>query len=897
MNNLIETKKVPPISHRIIPRLYKELGSSEDGGRFRKTLFHIHTPASHDYKLIDDETHDLLNIKKSNNWRDLTEDDLMKIWNYLEISVFKDQTSEEISKIMPEMFLDIKEFLAYLIVAHSILIERIELCLITDHNTIDGFNKLEEALNILIHERKNYDVKTRLELGIEISCSDKNHIVVILDRRKEKQIKSLTHWLETNIISSKDGTIRTSFDVFNEINRINAIGYIAHINTSNIFNKDYLSGTYKKQLFSSGLFSIIGITDVKQISGTVERLSHFTHQKFNFVIDNDSHHINQLKKDFFYIKGDKLNFTTLQSAFQDFSLSVCYELACLPKQYIKAIYVEGKEFLRGKEKDYLIVKFSSMMNAFIGGRGTGKSTLLNILGFVVSQYCETPEELRKILSQGTCCVVYHYVGQDYYIISHSSDQENNDIFVDNYFNETQNFLRNIDEDEENTRRIAINDRIQVFTYDGKNVKIPGKQKEILKKILTRKFTVNDLVRVAGSEYEVTEFFDKILFENKEIQNRINFSTMGRGFKGLFNKFDKRNELLEKRKDNVKNLLDPYNQLQKGKLRVGFSQKEIEDTYFDWLVALGANRYRSSGYFKKYAITYENLSSYLNLRSEQVGGSIELLRIFYNEKFDIFLNDNSSSRFFVDRSNKTTELELKFLEDKKDIQEFHFCLKQMLITSACEQYAKNFLKNYFKHCEQFTLEFNINNKESVDTKGINYQNINTLSMGQKVVAILSFLLSYSQYVGDYSPFIIDQPEDNLDNQYIYKNLVADLRSLKQSRQVILATHNSTIVMNSGCEQVLVMNSDNQNGWCEITGYFSNPQILNQVINILEGGKKAFSDKLFVYNEKLPTSIYSLISENIKELSKKNLLIEEMVLKLDKLVSDNNIEAMQQFINLE
>ncbi len=893
---MTEVTRVQPNSQKIIPRLYKELSSSEDGGRFRKTLFHIHTPASHDYELIDEETQKLLKIKKTTNWKNFSVTELMKIWNYLEISIFKDQTSEEIRKVMPEIFCDIKEFLAYLIVAHTILVEQIELCLVTDHNTIGGFDKLEKAISILIHERKNYSVKTRLELGIEISCSDKNHIVVILDRRKEKQIKSLTNWLETNIISSKDGTIRTSFDVFNEINKINAIGYIAHINTSNIFDKNYLSGTYKKQLFSSGLFNIIGVKDVNQISGTVERLSHFTNQKFNFIIDNDSHHINQLKQSFFYIKGDKLNFTTLQAAFRDFSLSVCYELPSLPHQYIKAIYVEGKEFLKGKNEDYLIVKFSSMMNAFIGGRGTGKSTLLNILGFVVSQYCETPEELKKILLQGNCCVVYYYKGQDYYILSHSSDQENNDIFIHNYFKETQSLLRNTNEDEEKTRKIAINDRVQVFTYDGKDVRIYGKQKEILKKLLTRKFTVNDLVRVAGSEYEVTEFFDKILFENKEIRNRSNFSIYGEGFKGLFNKYDKRNQILKDRKDRVDDLLNPYNSTQKNKLRVVFSQKSIDNSYFDWLIALGITKYDDSKYFSKYAITYDNLVDYLNFRANQVGGCIELLRIFYKNNYDVLTSDDSPSHFFVDTSAKTTNLELKFLKNKVDILNFHNSLRKRLITPRCELYAKDFLKNYFKHSEQFALEFNINNKETVDTRAVDYRNINTLSMGQKVVAILSFLLSYSHFVGDYSPFIIDQPEDNLDNQYIYKNLVTDLRNLKQSRQVILATHNSTIVMNSGCEQVLVMNSDNQNGWCETSGYFSNPQILNQVINILEGGKPAFSDKIFLYNEKLPKSVSSTISENIKELLNRNSIVDEVVLKLDELISDNNIEAIKQFINL-
>lgn len=56
-------------SQIIIPRIYKALSTSENGGRFRKTLFHIHTPASYDYKLIDEETQNLLKIQKNNNWK------------------------------------------------------------------------------------------------------------------------------------------------------------------------------------------------------------------------------------------------------------------------------------------------------------------------------------------------------------------------------------------------------------------------------------------------------------------------------------------------------------------------------------------------------------------------------------------------------------------------------------------------------------------------------------------------------------------------------------------------------------------------------------------------------------------------------------------------------------
>ena len=47
------------------------------------------------------------------------------------------------------------------------------------------------------------------------------------------------------------------------------------------------------------------------------------------------------------------------------------------------------------------------------------------------------------------------------------------------------------------------------------------------------------------------------------------------------------------------------------------------------------------------------------------------------------------------------------------------------------------------------------------------------------------------------------------QPVYKNLVDSLKSIKNERQVIIATHSSTIVTNADSEEVIVMDSDNRN----------------------------------------------------------------------------------------
>lgn len=148
-----------------------------------------------------------------------------------------------------------------------------------------------------------------------------------------------------------------------------------------------------------------------------------------------------------------------------------------------------------------------------------------------------------------------------------------------------------------------------------------------------------------------------------------------------------------------------------------------------------------------------------------------------------------------------------------------------------------------------LEFNINSKESSQQLDILYKEVGVLSLGQKVVAMLNFLLAYSDYSKDFRPLIIDQPEDNLDNRYIYRHLVQQFRDVKAQRQIILATHNATIVTNSMTDQVVIMESDGINGWIESQGYVSEKYIKNHIINQLEGGKNSFKHKMSIYETAL------------------------------------------------
>jgi len=114
---------------------------------------------------------------------------------------------------------------------------------------------------------------------------------------------------------------------------------------------------------------------------------------------------------------------------------------------------------------------------------------------------------------------------------------------------------------------------------------------------------------------------------------------------------------------------------------------------------------------------------------------------------------------------------------------------------------------------------------------NFKDASDLSRGQKCTALLPILLARRD-----SPLIIDQPEDNLDNHFIFETVVNAVQRLKTRRQMIFITHNANIPVLAEADLVLVMNSDGRVGVVEKQGTVD--QCREQIIDLLEGGREAF-----------------------------------------------------------
>lgn len=819
--------------------------SKEKFGVFYKTCFHIHTPESYDYKL--------LGLWKPEDYKKATEQEIFDVC--IERGAFpKALTLDDINlEDAHSCYCNKKELLSYMLLADKLITNDIEVVLVTDHHTIEGVTKLEVAIKELC-KMKKHRVFPEVLLGIEISCADKNHVVGIFENNEDIKI-AITTWLKKYLLSKKEGTYKTSIEVLEFIKSIRGIGYLAHADTSDIFKKKFLSGAYKKKLFTSDALQLVGISDYKKMEFVKNHVKNFRSSDIKVILDNDAHDVDAIPDKIFWIKGSKRNYSMVKEALDDYDISVNFENCQDIKQYIKGIYIEKSEdgFLKGKENDDFCLNFSKSLNCMIGGRGVGKSSVLEMLEYILSQRCVSDKRLDFMCLHGNAWILYEYHGDEFLIEMIMPFKKNSEDNILRYFGQNlsdryhyrYHFSKNEVED------YAFKHFLKISKIIHKNeewyLETVKNKRKMLDCFFDIRYSVNDLVNTAGGD-EIKEFLYETLFKNSVLSKPKNIVRF-RSKSGLIKALVAVQDFLERRKKEVKKVIDPFNDSQKNILRIVYSQDNIceEPDIATWVFG---TQYKESEWYGGYNITNENIIEYLFMLYEKLG-IFEFLKMIVCEDITQAFSIRNITEYCIEMNKDMVEQEISFLNER-NAEEVLTNIFRCVVADNNLNMIIDYLKKYITDVESFSLEFNIRNREG-DIQTPIYKPVGNLSLGQKVVAMLSFVLGYSEYSKDYRPLIIDQPEDNLDNQYIYKNLVKQLRSIKDKRQVILATHNATIVTNAKADQVCVMASDNLHGWIETTGYPGERRIKKYIINYLEGGIESFLHKISIYEDALEIHI--------------------------------------------
>jgi chromosome segregation protein len=115
-----------------------------------------------------------------------------------------------------------------------------------------------------------------------------------------------------------------------------------------------------------------------------------------------------------------------------------------------------------------------------------------------------------------------------------------------------------------------------------------------------------------------------------------------------------------------------------------------------------------------------------------------------------------------------------------------------------------------------------------------------SLGQRASALILFVLSQREN----DVVIIDQPEDDLDNQTIYADVIKLVRKLKPDTQFIFATHNPNIPVLGDAEQVIACEYK-EDRIATTIGSIDRPELQEAIVKIMEGGEEAFQERKRIY----------------------------------------------------
>ena len=116
----------------------------------------------------------------------------------------------------------------------------------------------------------------------------------------------------------------------------------------------------------------------------------------------------------------------------------------------------------------------------------------------------------------------------------------------------------------------------------------------------------------------------------------------------------------------------------------------------------------------------------------------------------------------------------------------------------------------------------------------YRPLRDLSGGKRVNLLLSLLLETS----DERPLVIDQPEDELDNRFLFERMLPALKRLKGHKQIIVATHNANIVVNGDADQVIQLEATADRGHIACSGAIEEPAVRDAIVQTVDGGDEAF-----------------------------------------------------------
>lgn len=214
----------------------------------------------------------------------------------------------------------------------------------------------------------------------------------------------------------------------------------------------------------------------------------------------------------------------------------------------------------------------------------------------------------------------------------------------------------------------------------------------------------------------------------------------------------------------------------------------------------------------------------------------------NRKSKIISNNFSVSDFI----NICKNSEIDKLKDIKDENE-NSIFSEAEVISIFKKVLENYNYEDFESLRYDDLpEVTITRTYQDEDGELQYLSkpLSKLSLGQQQSVLLGILMLSDSN----KPLIIDQPEDNLDSEFIFKTIVKNLRKIKEQRQVIIVTHNPNIAVLGDAELIIPLKSTSVLTHIMHAGSIDRTETRNICCEILEGGERAFKQREEIYGLK-------------------------------------------------
>lgn len=535
-----------------------------------------------------------------------------------------------------------------------------------------------------------------------------------------------------------------------------------------------------------------------------------------------------------------------------------------PYSVIKSINFtsDNKNFNKGS------LNFNPNLNTIIGGRSTGKSTLLQILAYTLGELKSNgdSERIKEIA--------------DNVSIEWLDGETNSQDRKVEYF--PQSYMHNLANDDNERKRIVENiigkEQLESYTkfittnqLDIKKdismlLEEDGKFKEITKQI-------HEIGNKAAIEQEISKLqveINVLMQESKFDEEQKN------NFESLKNRLEATNFIKYEIESDIRCLNNSNKKLIDSNYNNDFleltekNRRLLERAYLRFATILN-NRWKklitnkierlenekikqsniissienNSDYKKGLDVLKQNtilndLSNKLKqekLKLEQVKKleetkSIHLAQI--DKLKDNIIEKNNQFESKVEelknqfKSEKTNDVEITIKSEKFSEMEIFTDLSKSINKQAgdIQNYIASFYQNYHndkqKHLKDFIskvlnedLRINVNSNKSKLLESIlttnPYQYKYDLIYQNDNFESMSegkrafvILKLLLEYSIKKCPILIDQPEDSLDNRAIYNELVAYIKEKKKDRQIIIVTHNANLVVNADSELVIIAN---------------------------------------------------------------------------------------------